>query len=240
MLIKFILSLLREKKELIMKKMFVFMMVFVVVIASVFANGSAEVEKPAEEKQVIITMGSMGNPNTKTGQAGPYIARRIEELTNGSIKVNLYDQSKLGYDAALIQQCMDGTVQMVALSMSIFSNYTQLLDVVQLPFLIDSYELESKMFETKEFWDLAEEAGKEMGIKLVGIGENGMRHFVMNQKPVNDPSDIKGTIIRTAQSTMLTKAMSACGANANPLAYNEVYTAMQTTLLMVLKSTLCL
>ena len=212
-----------------MKRLISILVVLAAGLSFIFANGTAEggMQAVSAGEPMTITMGSMGNPNTHTGQSGPFIVQRVGELTDGALTIDLYDQSKLGQDAALLQQCMDGTVPFVAISMSIFSNYTSLLDVVQLPFLINSYELENAMFESDEFWDLADAVGQELGVKIVGVGENGMRHFATNGHPINTPDDLKGMIIRTAQSNMLIKAMQACGANANPLAYSEVYTAMQ-------------
>ena len=224
-----IYDILKTKEGSNMKRLILILVVLVSGLAFVFANGTAEggTQTISAGEPMTITMGSMGNPNTHTGQSGPFIVQRVEELTDGNLSIDLYDQSKLGQDAALLQQCMDGTVPFVAISMSIFSNFTPMLDVVQLPFLINSYELEKAMFETDEFWALAEAVGEELGVKIVGVGENGMRHFATNGRPINSPEDLHGMIIRTAQSNMLIKAMSACGANANPLAYSEVYTAMQ-------------
>lgn len=186
-----------------MKRLILILVALVSGLAFVFANGTAEggTQTISAGEPMTITMGSMGNPNTHTGQSGPFIVQRVEELTDGNLSIDLYDQSKLGQDAALLQQCMDGTVPFVAISMSIFSNFTPMLDVVQLPFLINSYELEKAMFETDEFWALAEAVGEELGVKIVGVGENGMRHFATNGRPINSPEDLHGMIIEYSHCT---------------------------------------
>lgn len=192
-------------------------------------SGTTPGENPSDnaKEPITIIMGSMGNPDTKTGQAGVYFAQQIEERSNGEIIIDLHDRSTLGYDAELIQQAVDGTLPCVLISMSIIGRYCPLIDVIQLPFLITSYEQERKAFQSDEFKAIADKVSEVAGIKIVGIGENGLRHFANNVRPINSVKDLANMKIRIAESEMLSKAMKALGANPVPLPYGEVYTALQ-------------
>ena len=53
--------------------------------------------------------------------------------------MDYYDNGKLGYDAELIQQVLDGTIPIVTVGVGIFSQYTDILEAIQLPFLITDY-----------------------------------------------------------------------------------------------------
>lgn len=218
------------KKKL---SVFAFLMALLMVLAACGSKPSTdEPAKPNEGEggiePITIICGSMGNPDTTyTGQAGPYFVDRVAELSGGAITIDLKDKSVLGYEAELIQQCMDGTVPFVIVGPSILSNYSDFLDVVMLPFLIDDLDLEYEMFHTDEFWALCDAVGEECGIKIIATGENGLRHFVTNTGPINSVADMKDLKIRVAQSETLVEAMNLVGANPIPLAYNELYSGLQ-------------
>lgn len=179
-------------------------------------------------KPITIVCGSMGNPDTTyIGQADLYFVDRVAELSDGAITIDMKNKSVLGYEAELIQQCMDGTVPFVVVGPSILSNYTDYLDAIMLPFLIDDIDLEYQVFHTDEFKALCDAVSEECGVKIIGTGENGLRHFVTTTGPINSISDLKGLKIRVTQSETLIKAMETIGANPIPLAYNELYSGLQ-------------
>lgn len=181
---------------------------------------------------VEITCGSMGNPNTSyTGQGGNFFMEYLAEVSGGAMTIDMHDQSSLGMDSELIQQCIDGTVPFVIISTSIFSTYTDLLDCLMLPFMIDSYELEYELFRSDEFKALADAVAEEVGVKIIANGENGLRHFVSTVGPINSVSDMSGLKIRVAQNELLVRAMEMLGANPIPLAYSELYTGLQNNVI---------
>ena len=138
---------------------------------------------------------------------------------------------KLGYDAELIQQVLDGTIPVVTVGVGVFSQYTDIMDVIQMPFLITNYEQEYKVVRSPEFQALLDATGEKLGLKIIGAQENGIRHFANNVRPINTVADLAGMKIRVPQTTMLVKTIEALGANPIPLAYNEIYTALQNNVI---------
>lgn len=177
---------------------------------------------------IVIRCGSMSNPNNFTGKASIFMNDKIKELTNGEVEIDMYDQGQLGMDADLITQVIDGTLPFVNCSISILSLYSPLLDAVQLPFLISSYQEELAGLQSDEFWALADRVGEEIGIKIVATGENGLRHFENNVRPINSVADLKGLKMRVPEGEMMKKAVTMLGANPVPLPMNEIYTSLQT------------
>ncbi|MGL5437204.1 MAG: TRAP transporter substrate-binding protein [Lachnospiraceae bacterium] len=189
--------------------------------------GSDQATGDAEIEAITIQWGSQNNPVMASGKTSLYAVEEIERLSGGAIKVDYHDQGKLGYDAELIQQVIDGTIPFATVGIGIFSQYTDLLEPIQLPFLITTYEQEYDVVRSQEFLDLLDDAGAQLGLKLIGTQENGIRHFANNTRPINSIDDLSGLKIRVPQNAILMDTMTRLGANPIPLAYNEIYTALQ-------------
>lgn len=179
------------------------------------------------DAELTIKWGSQNNPVMASGKTSLFTVEEITRLSDGKIAVDYYDQGQLGYDAELIQQVIEGTIPIVTIGISAFGPYTETLDAIQLPFLITDYDTEYEVVRSEEFLNLLEEAGEELGLKLIGTQENGIRHFANNIRPINTVADLAGMKIRVPQTNILMETIEALGANPVPLAYNEVYTALQ-------------
>lgn len=88
---------------------------------------------------LIVKWASQNNPVMASGKTSLFTVDEISRLSDGKIKVDYYDNGKLGYDAELIQQVLDGTIPIVTVGVGIFSQYTDILEAIQLPFLITDY-----------------------------------------------------------------------------------------------------
>ena len=185
------------------------------------ANGGGE------NDVLTIKWASQNNPVMASGKTSLFTVDEISRLSDGKIQVDYYDNGKLGYDAELIQQVLDGTIPVVTVGVGVFSQYTDTMEAIQLPFLITNYDLEYEVVRSDEFKALLDATGEKLGLKLIGTQENGIRHFANNVRPINTIEDLAGMKIRVPQTTILMSTMEALGANPIPLAYNEIYTALQ-------------
>jgi tripartite ATP-independent transporter DctP family solute receptor len=190
-------------------------------------NNNTDNTSKEEVKKVVITWGGNEQLNMATGLANIWAAEQINERSNGTIEVTYHGQGTIGGDQDLIQQVMAGQIQIGSGSIGALSQYTPLLDVSQLPFLISSYEEERAAFESDEWKALVARVEEEFNIKLLCFEENGMRDFATIDKPVNTIEDIKGVKLRVAPSVIIQKAMDLIGANPMSIPYGEVTTALQ-------------
>ena len=83
------------------------------------------------------------------------------------------------------------------------------------------------------FWDTLGEstfqkAANDNGYRIVGVMENGFRHITNNVRAINVPDDLKGIKLRTPKGAWRVKMFQAYGANPTPMAFSEVFTALQT------------
>lgn len=192
------------------------------------AGGNENDQNTKSSGEVIrIKYGTAEQADMAPGTMSQWVTDEINKRAEGRIVVEHFGQSVLGNDAELMQQGLDGTLQIFAVGTSAFSQYNNLFDAVQLPFLITDYDIQYQALKSPEFMALVEQVEQDLDIKFLGFAENGLRHFATIDKPIHNVSDLKGMKIRIAPSNMLQKAMEKLEANPISLPYTEVFTGLQ-------------
>lgn len=197
-------------------------------------GNQAEAPPAAQGEPVNIIFGDEGALTQPQVKAALWAMEGITEETGGRITFQHFPDSVLGSGMELVQQTMDGTIQMTAASVGLFSAFTPVMQALQLPFLLDSYDKMRVALDTQEFEDLLSSL-EEVGIRGLAIGECGMRHFAHVNHPIYNLEDIQGERIRIVPSAMLQDAMTLIGANPVTLPFGEVYTALQNNLVDALE-----
>lgn len=212
------------------KKLFstIALTLFLVILFSGCSKGGTNQTPNGSNDDVLkITFGGTEQSNMATGMAAQWAVDEISKLSNGKIDISYHPQGTLGTDADLSQQVLSGNIPIAGVSVGALSQYTPLLEVVQMPFMLTSYEEELEALNSDEFKALVADVEEEYDIKILGLFENGMRHFATIDKPVNVIDDIKNVKLRVAPSVIIQKAMNLIGANPMSITYGEVSTALQ-------------
>jgi tripartite ATP-independent transporter DctP family solute receptor len=133
----------------------------------------------------------------------------------------------LGGDVQTVSALQGGVVEMLVLNAGILSSNVKAFGAVDLPFLFNSGEEADKVMDGAFGKSLAE---KLPATGLVGLAywELGFRNLTNNRRAVTKLEDIKGLKIRTLQSPIPIELFNSLGANAVPLPYTELYTALET------------
>lgn len=154
-------------------------------------------------------------------------ARLVEERTNGRIKIQVYYGGQLGDEKSTIEQTQFGAIDFVRSSISPVSEFAKELNALQLPFI---YRDEEHMWKVLN-GEIGDELLKSVETaNLVGLTwyDAGARHFYNTKKEVKSVPDMKGMKIRVQESQMMMGLVNALGASPSPMAYGEVYSALQT------------
>ncbi|MDR2089026.1 MAG: TRAP transporter substrate-binding protein DctP [Clostridiales Family XIII bacterium] len=189
------------------------------------ATATEDAGTASEAEKIPIVWANYGSSQMAPARADQFSIEYIEANTN--FDVDYKPDGVLGNEADIMQQIIDGTIQLASIGTSTMSTYTDLLEVFQLPFLIGEYDDERAILRSDEANALFEAAGEQVGVRVVGRSENGIRHFANNIRPVNTVADLKGLKLRIVPSNMLTDAISALGAMPQSVAYAETYSALQ-------------
>lgn len=151
----------------------------------------------------------------------------VERNSNGEVEISIYPARQLGDDRQLLEGVRLGTVDAAVVSSSTFSLFTPVMDALQLPWLINSYDELAEAFTGPTAQEMLDSL-EELGLKGLGYYEGGFRHFLNNRRPVLITEDMEGLRIRVVPNSLHIAIFEAIGANPTPMAYGEVYTALET------------
>lgn len=150
---------------------------------------------------------------------------RVEELTNGRVEVQVFDNSQLGGERDLMEQLQGGLLQMTYIS-PVFATVDPAINVMDLPFLFKDESHVDKVIDGQIGKDLLADLPSK-GMIPLGYFENGFRVITNSKHPINGLNDIKGLKIRTPQAPISVAIFEALGANVTPMSFGELYSALQ-------------
>lgn len=149
----------------------------------------------------------------------------VEERSGGSVTVDIYPNQQLGGDREYTESCVQGNVTMGGPSTAAIAALCPSLNAFETPFLFSDYETARATMKS--------DAGKALlasmesaGLKGLGYFENGFRNLTCN-KEINTLADMKGLKIRVMENEIHLAIWTALGTNPSPLAFGELYTALQ-------------
>ena len=151
----------------------------------------------------------------------------FDERTDGQWTLNAFWSSALGDDLEATQSLRSGTLEMVITSTSPLVGLEPALGVFDLPFLFGSNE-EADAILDGEFGAAMSERMEPLGLVNLAYWENGFRNLTNSARPVDDAEDISGMRVRVMQNQIFLDTFQNLGANAMPMAFGEVFTALET------------
>ena len=191
-------------------------------VIAALLGGSIGTAHAAEE---IVFGISAATGSLQHATAVEFTERANAKLGDG-YQVVLYADGQIGDDKELMQKLKIGSVHL-ALPSSIMSSVNDLYGVFDLPFLIEDREHLARV-EEAVFWPTLVPAAEAQGYKILGLWENGVRHITNSKRPINQPADLQGLKIRVPQGVWRVRMFEQWGANPTPMAFSEVFVAMQT------------
>ncbi len=164
---------------------------------------------------------------------GPYQATAlkfkelVEKGTENRIKIKIFPQRQLGDDRAILEGVRDGLIEIGLVTMGPIGAFDPRVDLLELPFLFKDIPHLDKVIEGpigQELLQMKESSG------LIGLGYSvdGNSNITNSKRPLKSPADFKGLQMRVIESPVRIATIKALGANPIPIAYGELYTALQT------------
>ncbi|MHB1654217.1 MAG: TRAP transporter substrate-binding protein [Desulfitobacteriaceae bacterium] len=182
--------------------------------------------QPATTAKYILRIGHTLSPNSHYNNTAMDFAKLVKQNSNGQIDVQVFPQSQLGGEVQMTQALRTGTQEMEISAEAPIEDTIKSWAVLSIPYLFNSVAEANKVLQGpvgKKFLDMMPQYG------LIGLGWTSAteRDLFTAKKPVNNLNDIKGMTIRVMQSPGYVNAYKALGSNPSPLAYNELYMALQ-------------
>ncbi len=190
--------------------------------ASLLVPGLAAAQAP-----VTIRLGHVAFPNSLFDIITNEYAKRVNEALKGKVEVKVFHSSQLGTDEQMIKGIKVGAPEMFVPS-TIMSTVEQKFGVFEMPYIIVNRAHMKKVAENPAVQTALFEGLPKQGIRVIGVWENGFRHITNNVRPINRPEDLKGIKLRVPGGVWRVKMFKAYGANPSPMAFAEVYSALQS------------
>ncbi|MEO0995269.1 MAG: TRAP transporter substrate-binding protein [Pseudomonadota bacterium] len=173
----------------------------------------------------VMKFGHVGAPGSLFEASVDAYAACVNDKLAGKVEVQTFGASQLGKDRELMQKLKLGQVDF-SLPSSVMSSVDDTFGVFEMPYIIKDREHMKRV--QAELGDTFQAAAQTNGYRILGYFENGFRHITNNSRPIDQPGDLEGIKLRTPKGAWRVKMFSLYGANPTPMAFSEVFTALQT------------
>jgi tripartite ATP-independent transporter DctP family solute receptor len=151
----------------------------------------------------------------------------VEENTGGRVKVKMFMGGSLGGEKALVRRAAQGSIQVYGGSSAALGSLVSELNVIEAPFLFDSYEEADQKLDgpaKKVVADAVDDHGFEFGF----WAENGFRSWYTKNKKIRKPEDLEGLRMRSMEASVHLETYRALGASPVPIDTTNVLQSLQT------------
>ena len=184
---------------------------------------------PAMAEKLELKFGHVGAPGSLFEASVNMFAACANDKLGDAAVVQTFGSSQLGKDKELLQKLKLGQVDF-ALPSSVMSSVTEQFGVFEMPYIIQNRD-HMRRVRDEMLDSVFRPAVQAKGYDIIGVYENGFRHITNNTRPINTPADLAGIKLRTPKGAWRVKMFQLYGANPTPMAFSEVFTALQTSVI---------
>jgi len=192
--------------------------------ASVAAGLAAPAIAQTAAKRVV--MASVAPPYEASSVAFAWMAKEINEKSKGAIDVQFHPGTLINKEIEIINAVKTGSIAAGTPSGASGTTFPE-INVLLSPYLVRDYEHAYRVLNGPIGDKIDEQIQSRYQCKVLLYFDLGFRHFWNNKRPINEPKDLNGLRIRVQQAKVYADTVSGLGANAVPIAWNELYPAVQ-------------
>jgi tripartite ATP-independent transporter DctP family solute receptor len=177
------------------------------------------------EKGYVIKFSLPQNPEEPQIQAVELFKQIVEERTAGEVRVQIYPNNQLGNQRDVTEGIQLGTIEMSNIA-SVMASFVPEVNIFELPFLFENRDHFYAVLDS-DIGEALKPSFARRGFHYFGCFDAGVRHIMTVDKPLHSAADLEGLKIRTMENPLHLAAFKAFGANPLPMAYGELYTALE-------------
>jgi len=174
-----------------------------------------------------IVYSHTNNEESSTHFFGVDLIARLDELAPGRFTQVIYSNGQLGADRENIEAVQNGDVTYTCSSTAPQANFVTEVEVLDLPFIFNDIEAGRKTMQDERFLSVMRDAYAAKGFYLMSFVDVGFRISTTDTLAAHVPDDFKGFNMRTMENANHMLLWRSLGANPTPIAYTELYTALQ-------------
>lgn len=190
-------------------------------------SSTAPAAQPASGEVYTLSWAHSSSTNDRLALATEKMADELKEVSGGRLIIEQYPASQLGAERETLEGITLGTVDCAVISSGIVAGFSNAMYITSMPYLIDNYELGWKVYDGDFGKQLGAITEQDAGWKWLGWCDNSLRMFSNSKHEVRTPADMVGLKIRTQENDLHMQIVNSLGASATPVAFSELYTALQ-------------
>ncbi|WP_340117832.1 TRAP transporter substrate-binding protein [Pelagibius sp. 7325] len=189
-------------------------------VALTLAGGPAAAE-------TVLKLGHVSSAENVYHKGAERFAERVKELTGGSVSVDTLCCAQLGNDVAQAKTVQLGAQDLAIVSSNNLAQFDPRIDIFSLPALFQDIPSAQKAVFGPVGDEIFENFRQATGMRVVYTTAWGSRSLINNRNSIKKPSDMEGLLIRSPGSPVMNATYKAFGANPTPVAFAELFTALQ-------------
>lgn len=178
-------------------------------------------------KPRLIRFGYGLNEQSNQGRAAKVFAEQVEKASGGKMKVRAIGAAALGPDNQMQQALIGGAQEMMVGSTATLVGITKEMALWDTPFLISNAK-EADILLDGPIGEKIKAKLQDKGLVGLVYWENGFRNLTNSKRPITKMEDMNGIKLRVMQNNVFLSSFQTLGANAIPMAFSELFTALET------------
>ncbi|WP_053971175.1 TRAP transporter substrate-binding protein [Mangrovimonas sp. ST2L15] len=174
----------------------------------------------------VIKLGHGLDVNHSVHKAMVKMGEDLAEISGGKMELEIYPSQQLGTERECVELLQIGSLDMTKVSVGVMENFAPKMKVFGLPYLFRDKKHAFQILDGPIGKQLLDE-GEDYWIKGMGYYDAGSRSFYTKEKPIEEPSDLKGMKIRVMESASAIEMVKSLGGSPTPISWGELYTSLQ-------------
>ncbi len=187
--------------------------------------GTADAQSPITLK--LAHADSADLASSRKAVMADAFAKEVNAKSGGKINVQVFGAAALGGEREIVEGVKNGFIQ-AGLASGVMANFYPPAMVTDMPYAFGSGEIADRVMDGPFGDKLAADFNAVTGMHNLCFGEVGFRHFSTGKTAIHSPKDLVGQKIRVQETPLYITEMNALGAQPTPIAFPELYTALQT------------
>ncbi len=175
--------------------------------------------------QLVLKLGHSLDTTHPVHQAMEFMKKRLEELSEGTVTIDIYPSSVLGSEVQCLEQLQSGALTMTKTSAASIENFVPEMSVFGFPYLFRDHDHYWAVLDNPVGRKLLQK-GADKSLRGLCYYDSGSRNFYTKDRPIMTPDDLKGMKIRVMNSRTAMDMVEVLGAAPTPIAWGELYTAL--------------
>ncbi|GAA0438775.1 sialic acid TRAP transporter substrate-binding protein SiaP [Lentibacillus halophilus] len=191
-------------------------------------NGDGNGNGGGDKESYELKFGMQPSTAQNEYKAAEVLAEYVKNESDGRLTIDLYPDAQLGDDRAMLEQVQSNKLDITLAETGRFGIWVPRAELLGLPYIVDDFDHLKRVIQETEYGkNLHKELENEYNWKVMGVAYNGTRQTTSN-RPIKSLDDMEGLKLRVPEADTLLDYAEYTGASPTPMAFSEVYTALET------------